>query len=185
MNAQRWRHSPGLTQVILEKTIIKLGSLLALGFGEASVFKAPRDVASLFSQFAPGGANIIEHNMHGVDSACVDVPWQALNLVCLLKRDNVFVKRRLSSIALCPAMPSNARSRLFWGSECHAESCWVMLSENRWWPGHGGRHPCGVHHWCDAHSRLQHSYWGAALFLPGNRWIGWFKLLESINDWTC
>lgn len=54
MNAQRWRHSPGLTQVILEKTIIKLGSLLALGFGEASVFKAPRDVASLFSQFAPG-----------------------------------------------------------------------------------------------------------------------------------
>ena len=40
MNAQRWRHSPGLTQVILEKTIIKLGSLLALGFGEASVFKA-------------------------------------------------------------------------------------------------------------------------------------------------
>jgi class 3 adenylate cyclase len=39
--------------VILEKTIIKLGSLLALGFGEA-------------------GARIIEHNMHGVDSACVD-----------------------------------------------------------------------------------------------------------------
>ena len=36
MNA-RWRHSPRLTQVILEKTIIKLGSLLALGFGEASV----------------------------------------------------------------------------------------------------------------------------------------------------
>jgi class 3 adenylate cyclase len=39
--------------VILEKTIIKIGSLLALGFGEA-------------------GASIIEHNMHGADSACVD-----------------------------------------------------------------------------------------------------------------
>ena len=42
-----------LETVILEKTIIKLGSLLALGFGEA-------------------GANIIEQNMHGSDSAAVD-----------------------------------------------------------------------------------------------------------------
>ena len=39
--------------VVLEKTIIKLGSLLALGFGEA-------------------GANIIGHNMKSSDSAGVN-----------------------------------------------------------------------------------------------------------------
>ena len=61
--------------------------------------------------------------MHGVDSACVDVPWQALNLVCLLKRDNVFVKRRLSSIALCPAMPGAVCFEDLSVMLSHAESC--------------------------------------------------------------
>lgn len=51
--------------VILEKTIIKLGSLLALGFGEA-------------------GANIIEHNMHGVDSACVDAMVEGTRVECII-----------------------------------------------------------------------------------------------------
>jgi len=51
--------------VILEKTIIKLGSLLALGFGEA-------------------GANIIEHNMHGVDSACVDAMVEGARVECII-----------------------------------------------------------------------------------------------------
>lgn len=51
--------------VILEKTIIKLGSLLALGFGEA-------------------GANIIEHNMHGVDSACVDAMVEGTRVDCII-----------------------------------------------------------------------------------------------------
>ena len=53
------------TEVILEKTIIKLGSLLALGFGEA-------------------GANIIEHNMHGVDSACVDAMVEGTRVECII-----------------------------------------------------------------------------------------------------
>eukprot|EP00442_Polarella_glacialis_P058741 CAMPEP_0115062304 /NCGR_PEP_ID=MMETSP0227-20121206/8469_1 /TAXON_ID=89957 /ORGANISM="Polarella glacialis, Strain CCMP 1383" /LENGTH=807 /DNA_ID=CAMNT_0002447663 /DNA_START=134 /DNA_END=2554 /DNA_ORIENTATION=+ len=51
--------------VILEKTIIKLGSLLALGFGEA-------------------GANIIEHNMNGVDSACVDAMVEGTRVDCII-----------------------------------------------------------------------------------------------------
>ncbi|CAJ1454397.1 unnamed protein product [Effrenium voratum] len=51
--------------VILEKTIIKLGSLLALGFGEA-------------------GANIIEHNMHGMDSACVDAMVEGTRVECII-----------------------------------------------------------------------------------------------------
>jgi len=46
-------HAEPMETVILEKTIIKLGSLLALGFGEA-------------------GANIIGHNLKSVDSAGVD-----------------------------------------------------------------------------------------------------------------
>jgi len=51
--------------VILEKTIIKLGSLLALGFGEA-------------------GAAIVSHNMKGGDSAGVNamIPGRSVN--CLL-----------------------------------------------------------------------------------------------------
>merc|ERR1740117_1506796 len=50
--------------VVLEKTIIKLGSLLALGFGEA-------------------GANIIGHNMSGSDSAGVNamVPGSRVNCI--------------------------------------------------------------------------------------------------------
>merc|ERR1712050_537577 len=51
--------------VILEKTIIKLGSLLALGFGEA-------------------GANIIEHNMHGVDSSCVNAMVEGTRVDCII-----------------------------------------------------------------------------------------------------
>merc|ERR1719215_1270431 len=51
--------------VILEKTIIKLGSLLALGFGQA-------------------GAQIIEHNMHGVDSACVDAMIEGTRVDCII-----------------------------------------------------------------------------------------------------
>jgi len=51
--------------VILEKTIIKLGSLLALGFGQA-------------------GAQIIEHNMHGVDSACVDAMIEGKRVECII-----------------------------------------------------------------------------------------------------
>lgn len=50
--------------VILEKTIIKLGSLLALGFGEA-------------------GAKIIEHNMHG-DSASVDAMVEGTRVECII-----------------------------------------------------------------------------------------------------
>jgi len=51
--------------VILEKTIIKLGSLLALGFGEA-------------------GSQIIEHNMNGVDSACVDAMIEGTRVECII-----------------------------------------------------------------------------------------------------
>mmetsp|Transcript_29578 Transcript_29578/g.83111 ORF Transcript_29578/g.83111 Transcript_29578/m.83111 type:complete len:862 (+) Transcript_29578:2-2587(+) len=51
--------------VILEKTIIKLGSLLALGFGQA-------------------GASIIEHNMNGVDSACVDAMIEGIRVECII-----------------------------------------------------------------------------------------------------
>jgi len=49
--------------VILEKTIIKLGTLLALGFGEA-------------------GANIIASNMHGSDSAGVDAMAPGIGVDC-------------------------------------------------------------------------------------------------------
>ena len=140
MNAQRWRHSPGLTQVILEKTIIKLGSLLALGFGEASVFKAPRDVASLFSQFAPGWC---EHHWAQHAWRRQRLRWCALASFesglpsekgqCFRKKEAFFNR----------TMPSNARSRLFWGSECHAESCWVMLS-------HAVREPLMARPWWKA-----------------------------------
>lgn len=51
--------------VVLEKTIIKLGSLLALGFGEA-------------------GANIIGHNMVGADSACVDAMVDGTRMQCVI-----------------------------------------------------------------------------------------------------
>eukprot|EP00927_Polykrikos_kofoidii_P081860 TRINITY_DN7975_c0_g2_i1.p1 TRINITY_DN7975_c0_g2~~TRINITY_DN7975_c0_g2_i1.p1 ORF type:complete len:952 (+),score=158.11 TRINITY_DN7975_c0_g2_i1:201-3056(+) len=51
--------------VVLEKTIIKLGSLLALGFGEA-------------------GSAIIEHNMSGVDSACVDAMIEGMHVECII-----------------------------------------------------------------------------------------------------
>eukprot|EP00434_Breviolum_minutum_P010322 symbB.v1.2.009108.t1/scaffold573.1/size222803/17 len=51
--------------VILEKTIIKLGSLLALGFGEA-------------------GANIISHNMKGSDSAGVNAILPGMKVDCVI-----------------------------------------------------------------------------------------------------
>jgi class 3 adenylate cyclase len=51
--------------VILEKTIIKLGTLLALGFGEA-------------------GAAIIEHNMHGTDSAAVNAMVEGTKVECII-----------------------------------------------------------------------------------------------------
>lgn len=51
--------------VILEKTIIKLGSLLALGFGEA-------------------GANIIAHNMSGGDTAGVNVMVTGTHVDCIV-----------------------------------------------------------------------------------------------------
>jgi len=56
--------SEPMETVVLEKTIIKLGSLLALGFGEA-------------------GANIIGHNMSGSDSAGVNamVPGSRVNCI--------------------------------------------------------------------------------------------------------
>lgn len=50
--------------VILERTIIKLGSLLALGFGEA-------------------GANIIAHNMSGADSAGVNAMVPGTRVECI------------------------------------------------------------------------------------------------------
>lgn len=51
--------------VILEKTIIKLGSLLALGFGEA-------------------GANIIGDNMKGADSAGVNAMVPGVKVECII-----------------------------------------------------------------------------------------------------
>jgi len=51
--------------VILEKTIIKLGSLLALGFGEA-------------------GANIIGHNMKGGDTAGVNAMIPGTRVDCII-----------------------------------------------------------------------------------------------------
>lgn len=50
---------------ILEKTILKLGSLLALGFGEA-------------------GASIIEQNMSGTDSAWVDAMVEGTRVECVI-----------------------------------------------------------------------------------------------------
>jgi len=51
--------------VVLEKTIIKLGSLLALGFGEA-------------------GASIIEHNMRGEDSTAINVMVTGVRVECII-----------------------------------------------------------------------------------------------------
>jgi class 3 adenylate cyclase len=51
--------------VILERTIIKLGSLLALGFGEA-------------------GANIVGHNMQGLDTAGVNTMIPGERVHCII-----------------------------------------------------------------------------------------------------
>jgi len=57
--------SQPMETVILEKTIIKLGSLLVLGFGEA-------------------GANIIGHNMKGGDSAGVNAMIPGTRVECVI-----------------------------------------------------------------------------------------------------
>merc|ERR1719253_2253622 len=57
--------SAPMETVILEKTIIKLGSLLVLGFGEA-------------------GANIIGHNMKGGDSAGVNAMIPGTRVECVI-----------------------------------------------------------------------------------------------------
>merc|ERR1719487_305201 len=62
---QSRRDTEPMETVILEKTIIKIGSLLALGFGEA-------------------GANIIEHNMSGVDSAMVTAMVEGTRVECII-----------------------------------------------------------------------------------------------------
>lgn len=56
--------------VVLEKTIIKLGSLLALGFGEA-------------------GANIIGHNMEESDSAGVNVMIPGTRVDCIVGKAGI------------------------------------------------------------------------------------------------
>lgn len=57
--------SAPMETVILEKTIIKLGSLLALGFGEA-------------------GVNIIGHNLRGGDTAGVDAMIPGTRVECII-----------------------------------------------------------------------------------------------------
>lgn len=57
--------SAPMETLILEKTIIKLGSLLALGFGEA-------------------GANIIGHNMKGSETAGVDAMIPGTRVDCII-----------------------------------------------------------------------------------------------------
>merc|ERR1719265_2144127 len=54
-----------MEKVILERTIIKLGSLLALGFGEA-------------------GANIIGQNMKGTESAGVNAMVPGMKVQCVI-----------------------------------------------------------------------------------------------------
>eukprot|EP00927_Polykrikos_kofoidii_P045500 TRINITY_DN3951_c0_g1_i1.p1 TRINITY_DN3951_c0_g1~~TRINITY_DN3951_c0_g1_i1.p1 ORF type:complete len:949 (-),score=156.80 TRINITY_DN3951_c0_g1_i1:655-3501(-) len=58
------RPQPSETAV-LEKTIMKLGTLLALGFGEA-------------------GMNVISHNMQGQDSACIDAMVAGQTVDCMI-----------------------------------------------------------------------------------------------------
>merc|ERR1711871_530648 len=58
-------HKEPLETVILEKTIIKIGPLLALGFGEA-------------------GASIIGQNMKGADTAGVKVMVPGKRVECVL-----------------------------------------------------------------------------------------------------
>merc|ERR1719502_2227785 len=65
MCAQKAAQGEPMETLILEKTIIKIGSLLALGFGEA-------------------GANIIEHNMSGVDSAMVTAMVEGTRVECII-----------------------------------------------------------------------------------------------------
>eukprot|EP00927_Polykrikos_kofoidii_P081861 TRINITY_DN7975_c0_g3_i1.p1 TRINITY_DN7975_c0_g3~~TRINITY_DN7975_c0_g3_i1.p1 ORF type:complete len:971 (+),score=159.98 TRINITY_DN7975_c0_g3_i1:176-3088(+) len=62
--------SETLETVILEKTIIKLGSLLALGFGEA-------------------GANIIRQNMRASDSAGVNVMIPGTKVDCIVGKARI------------------------------------------------------------------------------------------------
>mmetsp|Transcript_23680 Transcript_23680/g.55238 ORF Transcript_23680/g.55238 Transcript_23680/m.55238 type:complete len:1002 (-) Transcript_23680:128-3133(-) len=57
--------SEPMETVVLEKTLIKLGSLLAIGFGEA-------------------GANIVTHNMSGQDSAGVNAMVPGVRVDCII-----------------------------------------------------------------------------------------------------
>lgn len=59
------KHQEVMETVILDKTIIKLGTLLALGFGEA-------------------GANIVSHNMAGSNSAGVNAMIAGQRVDCIL-----------------------------------------------------------------------------------------------------
>merc|ERR1711988_585732 len=59
------KYSEPMETLILEKTIIKIGSLLALGFGQA-------------------GANIIEQNMSGGDSAMVTAMVDGERVDCII-----------------------------------------------------------------------------------------------------
>lgn len=58
------KHQPPMETLILEKTLVKLGSLLALGFGEA-------------------GANIINKNMAAAETADVNVMIQGERIQCV------------------------------------------------------------------------------------------------------
>eukprot|EP00929_Paragymnodinium_shiwhaense_P045546 TRINITY_DN2325_c0_g4_i1.p1 TRINITY_DN2325_c0_g4~~TRINITY_DN2325_c0_g4_i1.p1 ORF type:complete len:1012 (+),score=223.43 TRINITY_DN2325_c0_g4_i1:326-3361(+) len=64
------RTTETMETVILEKTIIKLGSLLALGFGEA-------------------GANIIGHNLSSSDTAGVNVMIPGTRVECIIGRARI------------------------------------------------------------------------------------------------
>jgi class 3 adenylate cyclase len=72
----RWKEKkekPGqetMETVVLERTIIKLGSLLALGFGEA-------------------GANIVAHNMQGLDTAGVNTMIPGARVHCIISNVRV------------------------------------------------------------------------------------------------
>jgi class 3 adenylate cyclase len=63
--ARRQTTKEPMETLLLEKTIIKLGSLLAVGFGEA-------------------GTSIIALNMRGIDSACVHAVVEGTRLNCVI-----------------------------------------------------------------------------------------------------
>merc|ERR1719352_647308 len=66
----KMKHQEPMETVVLEKTIIKLGSLLALGFGEA-------------------GASIIGHNLACSDSAGVNVMIPGRNVEAIVGKARI------------------------------------------------------------------------------------------------